>query len=101
AAVQPLHYHSKRLLALSTPEREVVRCLMEGLTNSEISRILAINLPTVKNYLFKIFDKLGVYNRGELGLSFCCSCDWGLRAASREPKRGPPRDNNTTAQLHV
>jgi len=66
AAVQPLHCDNKRLLALSTREKEVVRCLVEGLTNREIARILAISHHTVKNYVFNIFDKLGVSNRVEL-----------------------------------
>jgi DNA-binding NarL/FixJ family response regulator len=56
----------QRLKLLSAREREVIRCLVEGCTNSEIAQILAISRHTVKNYLFKIFDKLGVSNRVEL-----------------------------------
>jgi len=66
AEVQPFHCDSKRLPALSTREKEVVRCLVEGLTNREIARTLAISQHTVKNYVYNIFDKLGVSNRVEV-----------------------------------
>lgn len=51
---------------LSDRERDVVRALAEGLTNREIACRLDISGHTVKNYLFRIFDKLGVSSRLEL-----------------------------------
>ena len=51
---------------LSKRELEVVRCLAEGLTNREIAERLALSQHTVKNYLFRVFDKLGVSSRMEL-----------------------------------
>jgi DNA-binding NarL/FixJ family response regulator len=66
ASLQPIQFDSKRLTPLSAREKDVVRCLVEGLTNSEIAKTLEISQHTVKNYLFKIFDKLGVANRVEL-----------------------------------
>jgi two-component system nitrate/nitrite response regulator NarL len=50
-------------------ERDVVRLAVEGLSNREIARELGLTGHTVKNYLFRIFDKLGVSNRVELVLS--------------------------------
>jgi DNA-binding NarL/FixJ family response regulator len=54
------------LALLSKRERDVVRCLVEGQTNRQIAAMLGISQHTVKNYMFKIFDKLGVSNRVEL-----------------------------------
>jgi DNA-binding NarL/FixJ family response regulator len=51
---------------LSTREMEVVKSLAEGLTNREIAERLQLSQHTVKNYLFRIFDKLGVSSRVEL-----------------------------------
>lgn len=51
---------------LSKRELEVVRYLAQGLTNREIAEKLGLSQHTVKNYLFRIFDKLGVSSRVEL-----------------------------------
>jgi two-component system, NarL family, nitrate/nitrite response regulator NarL len=51
---------------LSKREEDVVRWLAEGLTNSGIARELQISENTVKNYLFRIFNKLGVSSRVEV-----------------------------------
>ena len=51
---------------LSKREEEVVRCVTEGLTNREIAERLDLSQHTIKNHLFRIFDKLGVSNRIEL-----------------------------------
>src|ERR1700722_18341428 len=50
-------------------EAAVVRLAIEGLSNREIAQHLALTEHTVKNYLFRIFDKLGVSNRVELTLA--------------------------------
>ncbi len=51
---------------LSRRELEVVRCLAEGLSNREIAKRLGLSQHTIKNYLFRVFDKLGVSSRLEL-----------------------------------
>jgi two-component system, NarL family, nitrate/nitrite response regulator NarL len=51
---------------LSKRELEVVQSLAEGLTNREIAEKLGLSQHTVKNYLFRVFDKLGVSSRVEL-----------------------------------
>jgi two-component system nitrate/nitrite response regulator NarL len=57
---------AKGLDLLSKREMEVVRSLAEGLTNREIAQRLGLSQHTVKNYLFRVFDKLGVSSRVEL-----------------------------------
>src|SRR5579871_3437250 len=54
------------LSLLSKRELEVVQCLVQGLTNREIADRIGLSQHTVKNYLFRIFDKLGVSSRVEL-----------------------------------
>ncbi len=56
----------KGMSLLSTRELEVVTLLAEGLTNREIAQRMNLSQHTIKNYLFRIFDKLGVSNRVEL-----------------------------------
>ena len=53
---------------LSKREQDVVRCVAEGLSNREIANQLGLTEHTVKNYLFRIFDKLGVSKRVEVVL---------------------------------
>jgi two-component system nitrate/nitrite response regulator NarL len=50
-------------------EAAVVRLAVEGLSNREIAQQMALTEHTVKNYLFRVFDKIGVSNRVELVLS--------------------------------
>jgi len=51
---------------LSKREMEIVRSAAQGLTNREIAERLNLSPHTIKNCLFRIFDKLGVSNRVEL-----------------------------------
>jgi DNA-binding NarL/FixJ family response regulator len=51
---------------LSARERQVVQYLAAGMTNREIADSLGLSRHTIKNYLFRIFDKLGVSSRTEL-----------------------------------
>jgi two-component system nitrate/nitrite response regulator NarL len=53
---------------LTKRERDVARLVAEGLTNRGISTQLGLSEHTVRNYLLRIFDKLGVSTRVELVL---------------------------------
>jgi DNA-binding NarL/FixJ family response regulator len=58
---------------LSKREHDVVQCVAEGLSNREIAARLKLTEHTIKNYLFRIFDKLGVSSRVEVVLyAFSC-----------------------------
>jgi DNA-binding CsgD family transcriptional regulator len=52
--------------ALSRREMQVARCVCRGLTDKEISRELAISLPSVRTYMRRLFDKVGVHRRAGL-----------------------------------
>jgi DNA-binding NarL/FixJ family response regulator len=52
--------------SLTTRERQVVQCAAMGKTNRAIASELHLSEHTVKNYLFKSFEKLGVSSRVEL-----------------------------------
>jgi DNA-binding NarL/FixJ family response regulator len=53
---------------LTPREESVVRLVLQGMVNREIADTLHLSEHTIKNYLFRIFDKLGVSNRVELAL---------------------------------
>lgn len=50
---------------LSLREEEVLRLLATGLSNRDLAATLHLSEHTVKNHLFRIFDKLGVCSRIE------------------------------------
>ena len=53
---------------LTRREEEVVSLVCQGLSNREIALQLGLSEHTVKNYLFRIFDRLGLSSRVELVL---------------------------------
>jgi len=73
---------------LSKREQDVVRCVAEGLSNREIAGRLTLTEHTVKNYLFRIFDKLGVSSRVEVVL-YAFSLDRAL-AQGGVPRAAAP-----------
>lgn len=50
---------------LTTREQEVLNLLADGLSNHELANALKLSEHTIKNHLFRIYDKLGVSNRME------------------------------------
>lgn len=51
--------------ALTSREREILALIDDGLSNKEIATRLRIELPTVKNHVHNILDKLQVRRRSE------------------------------------
>src|SRR5882762_5150678 len=78
---------------LTKREEELVQLVAEALTNRDIARQLNLTEHTVRNYLFRIFNKLGTSNRLELALyvikqrGASQSSDFG-RGCLPEPARG-------------
>ncbi len=64
-----LNLHDARgIQLLSKREERVARLVVDGMTNRQISATLGLSEHTVRNYLFRIFDKVGVSTRVELVL---------------------------------
>ena len=53
---------------LSDRKRQVLDRVVEGMRNEEIVEKLGLTEHTVRNYICRIFDKLGVSSRVELVL---------------------------------
>jgi DNA-binding NarL/FixJ family response regulator len=71
ALVDPLPIESRGLpnsRPLSKREEEIAHMVAEGFSNRQISERLVLSEHTIKNYLFRVFEKLGVSTRVELTL---------------------------------
>jgi len=76
--------------SLTARELQVVRCAARGKTNKAIASELRLSEHTVKNYLFRAFEKLGVSSRVEL-LFFLTSQGQVLNGTTGE---APAEDRN-------
>jgi DNA-binding NarL/FixJ family response regulator len=79
---------------LTGREEQVVALVAEGLSNRDVSSELHLSEHTVKKYLFRIFDKLGISTRVELVLyamnhGDTRGAEWlsGLRPTTPPPKK--------------
>jgi DNA-binding NarL/FixJ family response regulator len=64
---EPLRIVSaKGIPVLTKREDQIVRMAVEGMPKAEIATKLGVSEHTVKNHLFRIYEKLGVSNRVEL-----------------------------------
>jgi DNA-binding NarL/FixJ family response regulator len=66
---KPFHPNNSNGMPLLTRrEEEVVRLVADGLKNREIALKLQVKEHSVRNYVYRIFEKLGVSSRVELTL---------------------------------
>ena len=73
---------------LSKREEQVLHLLADGLSNRELAKELSLSEHTVKNHLFRIFDKLGVSSRIEAVLYAVSQRDQRIAGRMRaEPKK--------------
>jgi DNA-binding NarL/FixJ family response regulator len=69
---------------------EILRLMQRGLPNKTISRLLGIELSTVKNHVHSILAKLGAHNRGEaISLVYRHETSDGRRAKLIAPEEQP------------
>ena len=80
--------HAADISILSKREQDVVSGVAEGLSNREIANRLNLTEHTVKNYLFRIFDKLKVSSRVEVVLYA-----FGLSGAAPVAPSAPARES--------
>jgi two-component system nitrate/nitrite response regulator NarL len=100
----PIHLQDARgANILSKREEDVVRLVADGMTNREISHQLSLSEHTVRNYLFRVFEKLGISNRVELVL-YCVqqrqTSDGALHAEAGQSSSQvgiPPRATTSSA----
>jgi len=74
---------------LTKREEDLVRLVADGLGNRDVARQLNLSENTVKNYVFHIFEKLGISNRVELVL-------YALNNSKRAPMSVPDDQSPTT-----
>jgi DNA-binding NarL/FixJ family response regulator len=67
---------------LSRREEEVLYCLAEGLSNRELADRLKLSEHTIKNHIFRMFNKLGVSSRMEAVLY---ALNWADQTGSDSP----------------
>jgi DNA-binding CsgD family transcriptional regulator len=65
--IEPVQFNKSGGTPLLTRrEEDVVRLVADGMKNREIVERLNVSEHSIRNYLYRIFDKLGVSSRVEL-----------------------------------
>lgn len=93
---------------LSKREEQVLHLLADGLSNRELAKALTLSEHTVKNHLFRIFDKLGVSSRIEAVLYAVSQREQRLAGAHKAPasvatslKAGEMRDRGSSSKVQT
>lgn len=84
---------------LTKREESVVQLVAEGMTNRAVSHRLNLSENTVRNYLFRIFNKLGTSNRLELALYENNRRQMNNMAEQQPQPKGPVGASNVPSQL--
>jgi len=83
---------SRPKVQLTPKESLIVSCVTQGMKNKEIALRVGTTEQVVKNYLRKVYDKLGVADRLELAL-YCLNhrvVDGETKAKAAQPPNGTP-----------
>ena len=89
---------SRPKVSLTPKESLIVSCVTQGMKNKEIAQQVGTTEQVVKNYLRKVYDKLGVADRLELAL-YCLNHRVVEGVASPKPAPSPsePANGHATA----
>src|SRR2546421_5901280 len=86
---------SRPKVQLTPKESLIVSCVTQGMKNKEIAQRVGTTEQVVKNYLRKVYDKLGVADRLELAL-FCLH-NRVLESSPKAPIAPQPSSGNGSA----
>src|SRR4029079_13567342 len=97
---------SRTKVQLTPKEALIVSCVTQGMKNKEIAIRVGTTEQVVKNYLRKVYDKLGVADRLELAL-YCLNnrvLQDAPKAAPADPENALPpateaKDQTTTTEV--
>jgi DNA-binding NarL/FixJ family response regulator len=89
-ALRPAGPHTK--VQLTPKESLIVSCVTQGMKNKEIALRVGTTEQVVKNYLRKVYDKLGVADRLELAL-YCLNHRVVEGEAKAKAEAAPPPAN--------
>jgi len=84
----PIAFTEGSASLLTTRELEVVRHAATGKTNKAIANEMCLSEHTIKNYLFRAFEKLGVSSRVEL-LFYLTTCGQSLSQPALDAEQPP------------
>jgi DNA-binding NarL/FixJ family response regulator len=76
---------------LTTREQEIVRHVVEGRTNDEIGVALSIATKSVEGHLRRMFERLGIESRAELGARAVLEGWLDVPALARRRGHGPKK----------
>jgi DNA-binding NarL/FixJ family response regulator len=77
---------------LTKREQDVLRLVADGLGNRDVARQLNLSENTVKNYMFHVFEKLGISSRVELVLYAMSNSKFApMPVSGDEPSAAMPR----------
>ena len=91
---------SRPKVQLTPKESLIVSCVTQGMKNKEIAQRVGTTEQVVKNYLRKVYDKLGVADRLELAL-YCLHNRVLENAAKPAVTATPAPGNGATAEVRA
>lgn len=94
-ASRPLNRSTR--VQLTPKESLIVSCVTQGMKNKEIAQKVGTTEQVVKNYLRKVYDKLGVADRLELAL-YCLQNRIGDNSNPASPAPTAPANGAAAAQ---